>query len=179
MLEIGSFRTKDCQGLTRRAFLRAGAALPLAYGLSGLDSGPLKAAESAKAKSVLLVWLGGGPSHLDLFDPKPNGLAEYRGPLATIATRTTGMRFTELLPKLADRLQRIARTSLGVNTSHQQLQALNDKFDIPNASGPELQVGLALSLLADMVFDLAFDPVDLLHRADLEMPWINKGLNRL
>ena len=120
MLEIGSFRTKDCQGLTRRAFLRAGAALPLAYGLSGLDSGPLKAAESAKAKSVLLVWLGGGPSHLDLFDPKPNGLAEYRGPLATIATRTTGMRFTELLPKLADRSDRfsVIRSNVNFNGGH-------------------------------------------------------------
>ena len=60
-------------------------------------------AEAAKAKSILLIWLGGGPSHLDLFDPKPKAPAEYRGPFATIATRTPGVRYTELLPRLAAR----------------------------------------------------------------------------
>jgi hypothetical protein len=59
------------------------------------------AAAAPKARSILLVWLGGGPSHLDLFDPKPNAPAEYRGPFTTIATRCPGVRFTELLPKVA------------------------------------------------------------------------------
>ena len=74
--------------MSRRTFLRAGFAAPFALAAAG--QGTLAAAEAPKAKSILLVWLGGGPSHLDLFDPKPKAPAEYRGPFATIATRTPG-----------------------------------------------------------------------------------------
>ncbi len=73
------------------------------------------AAAAKQGKSVLLVWLGGGPSHLDLFDPKPNAPAEYRGPFATIATKTPGVRYTELLPKLAARSDRFALVRSNVN----------------------------------------------------------------
>ena len=72
-------------------------------------------AEPGKAKSILLVWLGGGPSHLDLFDPKPNAPVEYRGPFSTIATRTPGVRFTELLPKLAARSHKFSLIRSNVN----------------------------------------------------------------
>ena len=68
-----------------------------------------------KARSVLLVWLGGGPSHLDLFDPKPKAPVEYRGPFATIATRTPGVRYTELIPKLAARSDRFSLIRSNVN----------------------------------------------------------------
>jgi Protein of unknown function (DUF1501) len=47
-----------------------------------INGGALTATVSPKARSILLVWLGGGPSHLDLFDPKPKAPAEYRGPFA-------------------------------------------------------------------------------------------------
>ena len=70
MFGIGSFRSRDCQGLTRRSFLRVGASLPFAAGLSAPTREAI-AAEAPKARSVMLVWLVGGPSHLDLFDPKP------------------------------------------------------------------------------------------------------------
>jgi hypothetical protein len=76
--------------------------------LAALDQNRLDAAEVSKAKSILLIWLGGGPSHLDLFDPKPNAPAEYRGPFSTIATQTPGVRFTELLPRLAARSNKFA-----------------------------------------------------------------------
>src|SRR5436309_297360 len=103
MLEIGSFRARLCQGMGRRAFLRAGALAPLALHLPGLAAGP-----APRARSVLLVWLWGAPSHLDTCDPKPNAPAEYRGPFATIPTRTPGVRFSELLPRLAARSDRFA-----------------------------------------------------------------------
>jgi uncharacterized protein (DUF1501 family) len=106
MLEIGSFRARLCQGVGRRAFLRAGVLAPFAAALAAPDA--RAAAEAGKVKSVLLLWLWGAPSHLDTFDPKPNAPAEYRGPFATIATRTPGVRFTELLPRLAARSDRFA-----------------------------------------------------------------------
>src|SRR5262249_24921558 len=72
------------------------------------------------AKSILLVWLGGGPSHLDLFDPKPSAPVEYRGPFSTIATRISGVRFTELVPKLAARSDRysLIRTNVNFDGDH-------------------------------------------------------------
>jgi hypothetical protein len=53
------------------------------------------------AKSVVLLWLWGGPSQLDTFDPKPHAPLEYRGPFGTIPTKIPGVRFTELFPKIA------------------------------------------------------------------------------
>jgi uncharacterized protein (DUF1501 family) len=113
MFEVGSFRSQSCQGLSRRAFLSAGVAAPFALAASA--QGVSTATEAPKAKSILLVWLGGGPSHLGLFDPKPNAPIEYRGPFATIATRTPGVRFTELLPKLAARSHKFSLIRSNVN----------------------------------------------------------------
>lgn len=112
LIEVGSFRGRDCEGVTRRAFLEAALAPLGATVLAGAR--PAGAAE-ARARSVLLVWLGGGPSHLDLFDPKPDAPAEYRGPFATIPTRTPGERFSELLPRLAARSHRFSLVRSNVN----------------------------------------------------------------
>src|SRR5438270_10360985 len=51
--------------------------------------------------AVILVWLRGGASHLETFDPKPDAPSEYHGPYSAIATRTPGLRVGELLPRLA------------------------------------------------------------------------------
>src|SRR4051794_24017100 len=100
MFDVGSFPTRTCGGVSRRSFLRLAASVPLALGLPGaLGAAAPRAA--ARAKSVLFVFLWGGPSHLDLCDPKPDAPAEYRGPFAVIPTRTPGVSFTELLPRMA------------------------------------------------------------------------------
>jgi hypothetical protein len=120
MIDIGSFPCGTCQGVSRRTFLRAGFAAPFALAAAG--QGTLPAAEAPKAKSILLIWLGGGPSHLDLFDPKPKAPAEYRGPFATIATRTPGVRFTELLPRLAAQSHKysLIRSNVNFNDGHRE-----------------------------------------------------------
>jgi uncharacterized protein (DUF1501 family) len=116
LLQVGSFATGDCQGVSRRAFLQAGA---LALGGFALPKRAL-ASEPAKARSIVLVWLWGGPSQLDTFDPKPHAPAAYRGPFSTIATRTPGIRFCELLPKLAKRSNRfsLVRTNRNLSGDH-------------------------------------------------------------
>jgi hypothetical protein len=83
---------------SRRWFLQAGVA-----GMAGLslpDLLRLRAAGSAPSdrKSVILVWLSGGPSQLDTWDPKPNAASEVRGPFASIATKAPGVRLNEHLP---------------------------------------------------------------------------------
>lgn len=100
-------------GLTgRRAFLQAGLAGFATLSLPGiLKLQRLFAAAphqtSAEKKAVIMVWLPGGMSHLDSYDPKPDSGSEYRGPFKLISTKVPGLQFTELLPQqaaIADKL---------------------------------------------------------------------------
>ncbi|HKB36117.1 MAG TPA: DUF1501 domain-containing protein [Gemmataceae bacterium] len=97
-----------CDGITRRELLRAGGLAAL--GLTVTDWLRLRAAPPARdrAAACILVWLDGGPSHLDTFDPKPDAPSEVRGPFKTIATNVTGVRICEHLPRTAKLMDRIA-----------------------------------------------------------------------
>ncbi len=102
MLAVGRQRVRSCQGLTRRGLLQAGASSVLGLSLADLLRLQSHAAPaSPPAKSIILVWLWGGPSHLDTFDMKPSAPTEYRGPYAPIATNVPGVEVCELLPQLA------------------------------------------------------------------------------
>ncbi len=118
MIDVGSFRAQSCQGLSRRSFLRLGAAVPAALGATGLLAPQQTALANAKAraKSTILVWLWGAPSHVDTLDPKPDALSQYRGPFAPIATKTPGVFYSELLPKLAQRSDRYTLVRSNVST---------------------------------------------------------------
>jgi hypothetical protein len=93
-----------CDGLPRRDFLRLGTLGALS---SCLSSGVAASAISdrlpgfGRARRCVLLFLTGGPPQHDTFDPKPDAPAEIRGELQPIATRTAGIRFTELFPRLA------------------------------------------------------------------------------
>ena len=119
MLEVGSFRARTCSGMNRRSFLKLGATASLALG-AGSAAQLAAAAEGARAKSVIVLWLWGAPSHLDMCDPKPASPLEYRGPFAPIATRTPGVQVSELLPRLAARSDRWAliRSMVSSNSGH-------------------------------------------------------------
>src|SRR5690349_11498852 len=87
---------------TRRAFLStSGAALTYWTGIAQALAGQDK--RDGKAKSVILIFNCGGPSHLDLWDPKPAATDSVRGPFQTIDTAVPGIRVTELIPNLAQR----------------------------------------------------------------------------
>jgi hypothetical protein len=103
MLHLGRQRQRDCHGVTRRAFLQAGGSSLLGLTLADLLRVQAQGGEplAGTAKSVMLIWLWGGPAHLDTWDPKPNAPLDYRGPFTPIATRTPGLRITELFPKIA------------------------------------------------------------------------------
>ena len=100
MLNVGQFKSSTCSGLSRRSFVQLSASLPLALGAANLGN-VAQASLKARAKSVIFLWLWGAPSHIDTLDPKPDAPSDVRGPFSTIETRTPGLRFTELLPKLA------------------------------------------------------------------------------
>ena len=89
--------------VTRRQLLQIGGALGLSLPQL-LLSDSLSAADRRRKreKSCIFIILSGGLSHLDTLDPKPDAPSEIRGPYKTIATRTTGVCFTEMLPQLAN-----------------------------------------------------------------------------
>jgi uncharacterized protein (DUF1501 family) len=99
---MSSFRALD-----RRAFLRAGAVTTAASISSWLAPLAHAAAGDPKRKrACILLWMNGGPSQLDTFDPKPghaNG-----GPFKDIATAAPGVRVSEHLPKVAERMKHVA-----------------------------------------------------------------------
>ena len=95
---------------SRRNFLKAGM-----LGMAGLTLPDLLRCRAAAAaagrslpgqKSVILLWMTGGPSHLDTWDPKPDQPTENRGPFASIPTQLPGVRICEHLPKMAGMLDR-------------------------------------------------------------------------
>ncbi len=94
----------------RRALLQTGLAGFASLSLPGLlklRAGAPAEPKPAEKKAVILVWLPGGLSHLDSYDPKPDAGSEYAGPFKPIATKVPGLRFTELLPRqaaIADKL---------------------------------------------------------------------------
>ena len=102
-----------CDGVTRRDVIRVGGLSALGIGLGSFVHIQRSAAGSEaslpkKAKSCIVIWLDGGPSHLESFDPKPDAPEEVRGPLGTIATNLTGIRIGECLEKTATMLDKIA-----------------------------------------------------------------------
>src|SRR4051794_41671078 len=86
--------------LSRRSVLQLGL-----LGTAGVSLADVLRAESlAPAKrvsSVIILWMRGGPSHIDMWDPKPDAPAEYRGELGTIPTNVPGVRIGDLLPMSA------------------------------------------------------------------------------
>jgi Protein of unknown function (DUF1501) len=112
MLVIPGFAGKDtCDGTTRRDFMRVGGSAVFGLSLADLFRGSARAETAitkpeggpgfGKAKNVILVYLQGGPSHLDLWDPKDGVPEKNKSVFKQIGTKTAGLNFTELLPKLA------------------------------------------------------------------------------
>ena len=95
--------------LSRRSFLRVGAASTAATLSPWFGRLATAAADDPKRKrACILLWMNGGPSQMETFDPKPNAPLEIRGEFRPIATSVPGLHFSELLPKTARIADRIA-----------------------------------------------------------------------
>lgn len=108
--------SKRCDGVTRRHFVRVGGLTGLGLGICDFfqlqramaASPPTNPRNTAMAKSCILIWLDGGASHLDTFDPKPEAPSEVRGPFDSINTNLTGIRISEHMPETAKMLDKLA-----------------------------------------------------------------------
>jgi hypothetical protein len=136
-----------CDGVNRREFLRAGA-----LGLAGLTLADLlrheaRAERSERPKSIIYVVLGGGPSHIDMYDLKPDAPEEFRGPFKPIATSLTGVRICELMPLQAQMMNQLAllRGVRSVENDH----FLSEVYSgLPRTAGQRPAFGSVVSRLA-------------------------------
>src|SRR5258708_24272535 len=101
-LDFGSTR-KYCDGFSRRSFLQLGIAGMASVALPQWLRAKEESAKTGSGKntSVILLWLDGGPSHMDLYDLKPDAPVEYRGLWKPIRTKVPGFEISELFPKQA------------------------------------------------------------------------------
>ena len=112
MSQSQPFTLRRCDGISRRDFLHLG--LLTTLGLSSADLLRWQATAApapgkrAKAASCILIWLDGGPSHLDTFDPKPDAPSEVRSQFKAIQTTVPGIQICEHLPRTARVMQEVA-----------------------------------------------------------------------
>jgi hypothetical protein len=112
MLRIGQTASRTCQGISRREILQVGGlgalGLTLAdwWRLPSVQASPYGAGPPRKETSCIFIFLSGGPSHLETFDPKPNAPVNIRGPYGTIRSSVPSIQISELLPLMAERMNR-------------------------------------------------------------------------
>src|SRR6266536_308681 len=126
MFDINFGQHTDCDGVTRRDFLRVGGLTALGLTLPGLlkaseDTAHGKPAAPKHDVSCILLWMGGGPSHIDTFDPKPQAPQEIRGEFGAIPTNVSGIQLSDKLPKLAKQMDKfsIIRSCTSPDGSHE------------------------------------------------------------
>ncbi|MCA9117587.1 MAG: DUF1501 domain-containing protein, partial [Planctomycetaceae bacterium] len=113
----GRYGKDNCDGYSRRDLIRIGSSSLLGLSLPGMFRAQARAAESdsqryggpgfGKAKHVILLYLQGGPSHLDLWDPKTDVPDNVKSIFQPIDTKISGVQFTELLPKMASEVDKL------------------------------------------------------------------------
>src|SRR5947207_15070663 len=96
----------NCAGMARRDFLQLGLGVAMGLGFTDLLRSRAVAAElagkaSSRPVNCILIWLDGGPSHYETFDPKPDAPSEIRGEFKAISTSVRGVQFSEVVPNLA------------------------------------------------------------------------------
>jgi uncharacterized protein (DUF1501 family) len=94
---------RNCEGFSRRDCLKLGLGGIVGGGLVGALRATASGAVNTNrpAKACILIWMDGGPSHYETFDPKPDAPAEFRGQFEAIATKTPGMQFSKHMQRLA------------------------------------------------------------------------------
>jgi len=124
MLEFLGSGSRSCDGVSRRSFLRVGSLAVGGLTLPGLLRMRAEAKEkgslSRPRKSCILIWQAGGPSHIDMYDLKPDAPAEVRGEFKPIDTNVSGVRIGEHLPlqsRIMDKMA-IVRSAYHTNAGH-------------------------------------------------------------
>jgi hypothetical protein len=137
-----------CDGVSRRNFLQIGAfgaALTLADLLRSRASG---AAPTSSSKSAIMIYLPGGPSHMDMYDLKPEAPVEYRGEFKPIATNVPGVQICEHFPRQARMWDKLAVIrSLVAGQEHSDAQTHTGYHEVENRTAHHPSLGSVVSKL--------------------------------
>ena len=120
MFDVLTGAVGACDGVSRRNFIRVGALAAGGWTLADQLRSEAAEGERGRRKAVIQVWLAGGPSHLDMYDLKPQAPAEFRGEFKEIDTNVAGIRISEHLPLQAAIMDKLAivRSATHTNPGH-------------------------------------------------------------
>src|SRR6187549_3433276 len=112
--------------LTRRGFLRVGGMAAGGLSLAQLMSIEARAQAGRTQKAIINIYMPGGPSHIDMFDPKPDAPTDIRGDFDAIGTNVAGIRISELFPRMARMMDKFAvvRSVVGSEGLHDLYQCM-------------------------------------------------------
>jgi hypothetical protein len=135
-------RSSFCDGVSRRNFLKIGS-LGLGLTLAELLGLEAQAGIGKSNKSIIMIYLVGGPPHQDMFDLKPNAPAEYAGEFRPIPTNVPGIEIGEHLPRLAGMMDKltIIRSICDAQPEHNAYQCFtgrNQRLQVPTGDWPSL-----------------------------------------
>src|SRR5262245_22215880 len=174
---LGKGHTDSCDGVTRRSFLKIGG---LALGGASLPQ-VLQAEESSGVrrthKSVIMIFLAGGPPHQDMWDLKTDAPSEIRGEFRPIPTNVPGIEICELFPRLARIADKLAfiRSMVGARDDHSPYQCFTGRARgaaVPKGGWPCL--GSVIARLGGPV-NLAVPPAVGLSPKTQHRPWGDNG----
>lgn len=175
MLELGRDYLRTCAGVSRRRLITVGGIGALGLTLADAFASAAGAEPAAKPRSCIFVWLDGGPSQFETFDPKPDAPVDIRGPYGAIETNVSGIRISELLPTLARQMDKftILRTFTHGLDRHSPVHVMTGAPTNPTAFGavatafgrhggnmpPYVRLGSAIKGVGGGALGAAYDPV--------------------
>ncbi len=126
---LGGWAGAEGGPLTRRGFLKAGGLAAGGLSLSQLLALEARAGQGRSHKALINIFLPGGPSHLDMFDLKPDAPSEVRGEFNPIGTNVPGIRICELFPRMARMMDKFAliRSVVGSEGAHDGFQCMTGR----------------------------------------------------
>ncbi len=181
MLTLFGRASRLCDGLSRRSFLHIGG---LALGAKMLTLSDVLRAEAStpaspqrRHKAIINIFLGGGPPHLDMWDPKPDAPKEIRGEFKAINTQVPGIQVTECFPRIAGLMNHCAIIrsivgSFGHHWSYQCMTGWDERSLAPIGGRPS--IGSALARLQGPV-DASVPPFVGLAARTSHQPWSDPG----
>src|SRR5437660_6223614 len=149
MLSILSPSHSFCDNQTRRSFLQLGGLALGGLSLPQLLQAEAQAGIKSSHKSIIMIFLSGGPPHQDMVDLKPDAPAEVRGEFKPIATNVPGIQICEHLPRLAQRTDQVAiiRSLVGSEGQHSAFQCMHGRTQQRQPGGGWPSLGSTVSKL--------------------------------
>jgi hypothetical protein len=146
MLTLWGARQRFCDGISRRSFLRIGA---FGAGLTLAGLLRARAAGGTSSRAAIMIFLPGGPSHMDMYDLKPDAPAEYRGEFKPIATNVPGIQICEHMPLQARMFDRLAvvRSIAPIREEHSDSEVMSGYPEAINQTAHHPSFGAVVSKL--------------------------------